>query len=597
MKKIKRLLPIWMGTLLLAVSLWINGSIVQAAETDDHRMNVVFVLDQSGSMANTDAGALRYEAVDLFLGLATETGNYMGAVVFDDTIVLQQDIAEITGRESKSILSESIKGAKSNGDTDIGKAIELATQMLQTSGNPNLRSAIILLSDGNTDLPKDTTGEALTASEQCKNNAIVTARDQGIKIHSICLNANGAAKKAELQEISDATGGVCVEVKSAEDLKEVFSQFYNIIYSTVTIELADSTIPDTGELEVPFDIPMIGVEEANIIINTLNQNTSYNLLNPDGYGYIQAEMDAMSIKAKTFTVIKLEKPRAGSWILKVRGIAGDQVKVEMVYNASLSIDLSCSSPDFELVTSESEELTAILSNSGAAVTDAEIYQSYPITLTVTDAGTGAPVISSVMTSGDGSASYSLQLDTEGDYTIQASCVIGDMQIMSEAVVCKVADTSVAAVPTPTPAPAPVEKKGGILPIILILLLVVAVVVLLLLKSKSSGIIRGRVQFSGYNDGYLGAPQTFDGTKGKMILNRFLEYKEDVGVDLKNTYLKAGERSSYIYLISQKGYYTDADPDTRNKKIRLDAEMELQVSSDIDFGKYLKITYIPDDMGY
>jgi hypothetical protein len=26
-------------------------------------------------------------------------------------------------------------------------------------------------------------------------------------------------------------------------------------------------------------------------------------------------------------------------------------------------------------------------------------------------------------------------------------------------------------------------------------------------------------------------------------------------------------------------------------------MEVQVSSDIDFSKYLKITYIPDDMGY
>ena len=153
----------------------------------------------------------------------------MGAVVFDDSIVLQRDITEISGKESKQELSDSIKAAKSFGDTNIGMAIELATQMLQNSGNPNLRSAIILLSDGNTDLPKDTTGQALAASEQSKKNAIDVARAQGIKIHSVCLNANGAAKKQELQDISDATGGVCVEVKSAEDLKEVFNQFYNII--------------------------------------------------------------------------------------------------------------------------------------------------------------------------------------------------------------------------------------------------------------------------------------------------------------------------------------------------------------------------------
>lgn len=51
-----------------------------------------------------------------------------------------------------------------------------------------------------------------------------------------------------------------MEVKSADDLKEVFSQFYNIIYSTETIVLGDIVIPDNGETEIPFDIPRIGVE-------------------------------------------------------------------------------------------------------------------------------------------------------------------------------------------------------------------------------------------------------------------------------------------------------------------------------------------------
>ena len=154
----------------------------------------------------------------------------------------------------------------------------------------------------------------------------------------------------------------------------------------------------------------------------------------------------------------------------------------------------------------------------------------------------------------------------------------------------------------TAAPASTtEKKGlGLLPILLIvvlLILLIIAVIILLSKKRGSGIIRGRIQFLGYNDGYLGSPQTFDGAKGKMILSRYLEYSEDVGVELGSTYLKAGERDSYIYLISPKGYYTDANPDAKNKKIRLDAEMEVQVSSDIDFDKYLKITYIPDDMGY
>ena len=60
----------------------------------------------------------------------------------------------------------------------------------------------------------------------------------------------------------------------------------------------------------------------------------------------------------------------------------------------------------------------------------------------------------------------------------------------------------------------------------------------------------------YNeDSILASPQVYEGTKGKMMLSRYLHVKEDIGVKLGTTYLKAGEKESYIYLISKEGYYT------------------------------------------
>ncbi|RAZ91137.1 hypothetical protein DK853_42035, partial [Klebsiella oxytoca] len=73
--------------------------------------------------------------MDLFLGLATESGNYMGAVAFDDDIILKRDIAGIEGLNDKTALSSDVRSVSSRGDTNIGKAIEAATQMLQESGN------------------------------------------------------------------------------------------------------------------------------------------------------------------------------------------------------------------------------------------------------------------------------------------------------------------------------------------------------------------------------------------------------------------------------------------------------------------------------
>ena len=334
MKKRVKPIALHMGLTLLLACILSNMSMIKARAEDSktaNRMNVVFVLDQSGSMYNTDRNSLRYEAVDLFLGLARDTGNYMGAVVFDDGIVLQRGIKVMNGKVAKTELSNSIRAASSDGDTDIGKAIELATNMLRDSGNKELDSVIILLSDGNTDLPKDKTGQALAASEASKQNAINNANNNGYKIHSVCLNSNGNANPEELRMISEATGGVSVEVRSAEDLKEVFNQFYNIIYSTETVVLADTLIPDSGRLEIPFEIPRIGVEEANIIISTLNPRTSYTIWKPDGQEMAGNELEAVRITANTFSIIKIPNPSAGTWKIIVQGIPGDQVKIDMVY--------------------------------------------------------------------------------------------------------------------------------------------------------------------------------------------------------------------------------------------------------------------------
>ncbi len=680
MKKFQKFTAGCLG-LAFAIIVLLTGTVCANAANDTgaNRMNVVFVLDQSGSMGRTDAQALRYEAVDLFMGLSAEQGNYMGAVVFDDTIILQQDLQEMSGQSAKKGLSDSIRQADSNGDTDIGKAVELATEMLVNNGNQSLPSAIILLSDGNTDLPKDTTGDALRASETSRQNAINTARNNGIKVHSVCLNANGTAKVEELRDISDATGGTCVEVKSAEDLKTVFNQFYNIIFSTDTVGLADTVIPEGGELKVAFEVPMFGVEEANIIISTLNPETSYNLTNPDGHGYTQSEMEAMEIKAETFTIIKIQAPAAGDWDLLVRGVAGDQVKVDMVYNTDLSLVLE---PDKDLSSignGEDVQMTAYLMNQGVKVDKPEAYQEYPIMLTVKNLTSGAEEENEMPVNGT-ECTLTVTFDEYADYKVQAYCKVDDMTVMSEEFDASIGNTppvfsenpieisgwvtpfsnhltedlsgyvsdaeddvsellfstanenvgadtlaiqgtdlyvnmknagkggSFTLVATDTNgASAETEvivKLRSVLPILIgiIAFIVFVIVLLIILKVRSNGkkVIRGQIQVIGFNEyGTVGAAVTFDGARGKnMILGRYADLRGDVGMNLAQTFLEADKKSmNYIYLTSKTGYYTDLNPGVRLKRIRLDADMEVTVSADAEQEKGIRITYIPEDMGY
>lgn len=657
-----------------ALLLSLAGSITAfAVDTPNaNRMNVVFVMDESGSMAKTDGSSLRYDAMDLFLGLATESGNYMGAVAFDEDVILQRDITAIEGLNDKTALSQEVRRVGSRGDTNIGKAIETAVQMLQDSGNPSLPSAVILLSDGNTDLGGN--DDRLQESYASRENAINIARANGYKIYSVCLNTNGDADPAELQEISSATGGTSVEVRSADDLKEVFSQFYSIIYSTETIVLGDMVIPESGEGEIPFNIPRIGVEEANIIISTLNPNTRYMLYQPSGIAYTEAELNAMKITAQTFSVLKIQNPEAGEWKLIVKGIPGDSIKIEMIYNSDLTIAQNFNSGNPVFADSD-VVIGAQISNMGTVITDMAIYQDYPIHVVITDVSSGT-ADDYEMAVNNQQAEYIFHLAQGAEYDVYSYCQIDNLTVTSETARLSAGGSLPVASENPIEITRtiPFTKadylfdlssvfsdsedanlsysitqsdfdssvvsvegenlnikikeigKGGelfvtasnssggsievrvilktinMLPVLLAILAAVAVlvlvIVLLVARKKGSVPINGRIQIIPYNeDGVIGNPNTYEGSRGKMMIGRCLSIRENIGIDIKNTYFIHGEKDSYIYLVSKNGYYTDVNPDVKDKKIRLDSEMEVDISSDIDFTKGMRVMYIPDETEY
>lgn len=376
---------VWMSVIAVLAIAMVWGSAMfpaRAAEQSTGRMNVVFVVDGSGSMVTTDKNKLRYEAIELFLGLSAEQGNYMGAVVFNEDIILQKDITEMYDRYGKNQLLQSLREAPVTRDTDIGRAIYTATDMLQKTGNSSLDSAIILLTDGNTDLNSQA---ALDESASLKQKAIDDARSKGIKIYGICLNANGKASLEEVKEISDATGGASVEVKSAEDLKKVFEMFYGIIFDTDTIPIPVPEPDENGNLNVQFEIPDIGVEEANIIVNTLSKKVAYTLQRPNGNAVTADELEQMEIKAQTFRVIKIPSPEGGMWGLQISGVSRDEVEINMVYNSNLKLELINTDGKGSVAMRDTVKFSTKMNNNGAPVTDSSVFGKYAVKLEIVDA--------------------------------------------------------------------------------------------------------------------------------------------------------------------------------------------------------------------
>ena len=359
-----------------------SGFWVHAEEKNVNRFNVVFVIDYSGSMKQADENGWRYEAVSLFLGLATNAGNRIGAVGFNNDIILEWRLNDISGNQEKKNLVDFFSTEQPEGATDIGKAILQAVRMLDEDRNPDLPSAIILLTDGNTDLGWRGTDTDKKRSMQDRQEAIRTAAKQGYPIYSVCLNADGKADMKELYEISMQTGGKYMEISKASDFKEIFNRFYELIYNTETITLVDDVIPDTGVLEKEFIIPEFGVEEVNIVINSQRDGIAYEIYMPNGQKCRTEDIEKMTISSNSFSVVKLIDPASGSWRLVMRGAPGDEVKIMMVYNANYLICLEGEDTTRRIHKNDTLSVNAFLIDRGERVSDASIYKKYIPTLII-----------------------------------------------------------------------------------------------------------------------------------------------------------------------------------------------------------------------
>ncbi len=430
MEKVKSYVKILCSTLLIAVLFIVNTFTVPAeGSRENNKFNVVVVLDASGSMKSTDPQQLRFDAISQFTYLLADKSNNLGAVVFSTNVSNKQDLMAINGAADKDAVLGMLRGVPATGDTNIGEALTTAVDMLEAKKDSDLPSVILFLSDGNTDLKPE---EAMQTSLDQKADAIQRARDLSIPIYSVCLNANEKADVSEMDQISKATGGVFMEVKKPEDLQSVFNTLYNLIYTTSTISLADESFSDAGFVEIDFDVPKFGVEEVNIILN--GNTADVKVYKPDG-----SEATYQELNTASFKMLKLTDIVPGKWKLRAEGNSGDHIKIDMVYNQNLGIDVSIEGGDKELKTGTDVKLLANLKTGDVKASSADDYAGYTAELNIYDAY-GEKVISLPMNLKDDhfealhnfeEGSYFYDVTIKGDYVEKTSIKQGPVLIGEE----------------------------------------------------------------------------------------------------------------------------------------------------------------------
>lgn len=362
-----------LAVLIASMAFW--PGIAVAWEDNTNRYNVVMVLDASGSMSFTDPNSLRSNAMAQFAYMLAEKGNRLGGVVFTHEIAKTEALSPSESFEERDGFLNALSSVPAVGDTNIGAALDTAITMIDRDGDANLPSVVLLLSDGNTDLADE---EDLKQSLETKAEAIQRARDKGIPIYSVCLNADGTADVSEMRQISKATGGEFREVKSAEDLRSVYEAFYGLIFGTTAKVIQEDVFPKNGKLETEFTLPGLGVEEVNIIV--YGGLKSFSILRPDG-----SVAEANSVANDTFTLIKLTDVAPGTWKLITEGVPGDSIIINMVCNTDLGVLAEVEPEEGVINPKDSIAVRAYLTERDSKASDEKQYEGYEAELQIMNA--------------------------------------------------------------------------------------------------------------------------------------------------------------------------------------------------------------------
>ena len=184
---------------------WIRSKtgLTDGTSTGADNVATALVIDNSGSMDGNDPDAVRADAAVSYVNTAVP-GDRIGVVGFEDSAYDIADVAALpAGRDT---LVDAIRaGVHAGGGTDIGSGVASACQMLQASGLPAKRAAI-LMTDGD---------GGYTDEASCFTS-------HGWRIFTIGLGPG--VNSDLLTQIAEQTGGTFQPVPAPFELQCTFQQ-------------------------------------------------------------------------------------------------------------------------------------------------------------------------------------------------------------------------------------------------------------------------------------------------------------------------------------------------------------------------------------
>ncbi|GBD95807.1 von Willebrand factor type A domain protein [bacterium BMS3Abin06] len=312
-----------------AVIILIAAAVVFASGSsysgDKGNMDVVLVMDSSGSMKKTDPLSLRIPAAKLFISLIGENDR-AGVISFSERSYPIIDLTPVDSENNKDKIFKAIEKISSNGlYTNLHDALNKGIDLLPQNQKAESNQIIILMSDGMMDVGDPDEDKKLV--DKIKNELTAILEDRGIRVYTIAFTEQSDRKL--LEKISKQTGGFYNLALSDKDFHLIFTSIFESLKSPDMLPMTRNGFLVDGSIEELTIVAAKGSEETRIQLNAPDSRS---------YSYENRPPEIKWFESNKFDMITVKKPVEGRW--EILFSAGENNKAYIITNLKLMTDFN-----------------------------------------------------------------------------------------------------------------------------------------------------------------------------------------------------------------------------------------------------------------
>jgi uncharacterized protein (TIGR03503 family) len=305
---------------LLTIALLLVARFSWASGDASGNLDVVLVMDSSGSMKHTDPRSLRMQAAKLFVSLLSPKDR-VAVVSFSDRVEILRGFETAGSDASRKAVLGAIDRIHSRGMfTDIQGGLGAALALQRKEPPSGQKKIVVLMTDGKVDTGSKRKDEESVVA--ITGSLVEEYKEAAAAIYSVAFTKGSDAELME--HIAFKTGGYMDVSETSADLHRVFLDFFN-------------------KLKSPNETPVTGnrfrldesVSEATLIARKSSADVKVVLVDPAGHEVRSFGHDSgfERFSTEAYDLITIKHPKNGEWSIKFSH--GDGNKVVLITDLKL----------------------------------------------------------------------------------------------------------------------------------------------------------------------------------------------------------------------------------------------------------------------